>query len=137
MHMTEQRARDLLRLAGHDLRAAEVLRREAESLNVVAFLAQQAIEKAIKAVLVCHDVNYPRTHDIAALLGLAQPLQVGADQFDGFAENLQHYGVSIRYDIELFPTVEAVEQALKIARRTLAWAQEIVHAKTGEARHDP
>ncbi|MCX5673025.1 MAG: HEPN domain-containing protein [Planctomycetota bacterium] len=37
----------------------------------LGFHAQQAVEKAIKAVLSAGHVEYPKTHDIQRLLGLA------------------------------------------------------------------
>jgi HEPN domain-containing protein len=39
-------------------------------LGVVTFLAQQAAEKFLKAYLVWKQVNFPKTHNIGALLVL-------------------------------------------------------------------
>ena len=133
MHTPEQRPGDLLTLADHDLKVAELVAREGESFNIVAFLAQQATEKAVKAVLAYHDIDYPKTHDVQALLSLVKPSQPDADQFVDDAEDIQDYGVSVRYDIELFPSWEEADKALDLARRTLTWAREIVRADTGEA----
>lgn len=36
----------------------------------LCFDAQQAAEKAVKAVLVFHQIDFPRTHDISGLLSL-------------------------------------------------------------------
>jgi HEPN domain-containing protein len=124
-----QRARDLLTLAEHDLKACEVVVREGASLNVAAFLAQQTAEKALKAVLALHGIDYPRTHDIQALLSLLEPVEPEVERFADATEDLLAYGVSVRYDIELYPTADQVAQALETASRVLSWASQLVTAQ--------
>ena len=41
-----------------------------DPLNLVGFHVQQAIEKALKALLVARQIEFPRTHDLARLLVL-------------------------------------------------------------------
>ena len=54
--------------AHKDLRAAKVLLDgELEDFDAVGFHAQQAAEKLTKAVLVRHQIEFPKTHDIALL----------------------------------------------------------------------
>lgn len=54
--------------AQQDLRAATVLLSgELEDFDPVGFHAQQAAEKFIKAVLVRHQIEFPKTHDLARL----------------------------------------------------------------------
>jgi HEPN domain-containing protein len=36
--------------------------------EIIAFLCQQAVEKYLKALLVRHQIEFPKTHDIAKLL---------------------------------------------------------------------
>jgi len=126
MDSGEERADELLTLARHDLRAAELLVADGESRNVAAFLAQQAMEKAVKAVLAGHGVDYPRTHDLLALLALAQAVQPDAAQFERDAERLQEYAVAVRYDISLFPDRDEAESAVGLATRALRWAEDIM-----------
>jgi HEPN domain-containing protein len=38
--------------------------------HVVAFDAQQAVEKCLKSILVRHQIFFPKTHDLARLLAL-------------------------------------------------------------------
>jgi HEPN domain-containing protein len=38
--------------------------------DTVCFHAQQCVEKYVKALLVLHGVDFPRTHDLEALVGL-------------------------------------------------------------------
>ncbi len=59
----------MLRAAGSDLRAARLLNADTgQSNDVIGFHAQQAIEKALKAVLVVAGEEIPYTHDLAFLL---------------------------------------------------------------------
>ena len=61
-----------LRKAKHDLSSASVLLgSDIESFESIGFHAQQAVEKLIKAVLVRHQVEFPKTHDIAQLRNIA------------------------------------------------------------------
>ncbi len=67
--------RDLARLfldkAAQDEAAVRVLLPSRQvSDEIVAFHAQQACEKALKAVLALHGVRYGRTHNLGALLDL-------------------------------------------------------------------
>ena len=36
--------------------------------STICFHAQQAVEKYLKAFLIFHDVDFPRTHDVSALV---------------------------------------------------------------------
>jgi len=67
--------RDLVRQwivrADEDLTACRILLGQAELVRqAVAFHAQQASEKYLKAVLTCYGVEFPKTHDLTALLDL-------------------------------------------------------------------
>jgi HEPN domain-containing protein len=64
-------ARVLLEKAEGDLAAVRLLAGdERQSDHVVGFHAQQAVEKAIKAVLVSRELEIPLTHDIGYLVRL-------------------------------------------------------------------
>jgi HEPN domain-containing protein len=56
-----RKATEDLRAAGHDLQAAPPL------LEDVLFHSQQAVEKALKAFLVCYDQPFRKTHDLDLL----------------------------------------------------------------------
>jgi HEPN domain-containing protein len=63
--------RQWLSKAEEDLLVAEHLAEAgALSPSAVGFHAQQAAEKSIKAYLVHHQIDFPKTHDIDALLDL-------------------------------------------------------------------
>ncbi len=66
-------AQALLAAAARDRLALNILARDAQApVEIALFLAQQALEKAIKAVLALHDVVYRRTHDLLLLEALAR-----------------------------------------------------------------
>lgn len=70
--MTDKRletARMFYYKASHDLRAVEKLLPDGP-LDVACFHAHQAVEKYLKAYLQMHDVEFPRTHDLDALLDI-------------------------------------------------------------------
>jgi HEPN domain-containing protein len=84
--------------AREDLAAADVLLGSgANVMDVVAFHAQQAAEKALKALLVRHQVRFGRSHDVEELLGLAEPCAPGISATLSGAAALTIYAVDARY----------------------------------------
>lgn len=62
-------AKLLLRKAREDQAGAQALAREPEIADaLIGFHAQQAVEKALKAVLAASGDDYPWTHDVQVLL---------------------------------------------------------------------
>lgn len=115
--MTPQReeAQRLLRLARRDRETFNLLLPLPEaSLAALGFHAQQAAEKALKAVAVLAELVVPRTHDLAALgqtiLDTGEILPLTIDQLRG----LNPFAVEYRYDDELIPqtTREALAATL-------------------------
>jgi HEPN domain-containing protein len=73
--MASQRdlAEQLLKLAREDgIAARAMLDVGAVTDAIVGFHAQQAVEKALKAVLAVHGVDFPFTHDIEGLVELCE-----------------------------------------------------------------
>lgn len=58
------------RYAKEDLEIAQRLTADGTSHRWVAVLAQQAAEKAVKALLIEKDIDFPRTHDVSRLVRL-------------------------------------------------------------------
>ena len=96
----------------------------------LGFHAQQAAEKAIKAILSKHSIEYPRTHNLALLLDLLRgnglTLPPDADQLP----RLTPFGAPLRYDDESAPVEQesALDRSwLEICvRRTLEWAESVL-----------
>lgn len=101
-------ARDWLVKAEMDLHACQELRANAALTEVVAFHAQQAGEKALKAFLVWHQVEFPKTHDIERLLSLCSGVDSSLTDTLSGAASLTPYGVEYRYPGE-YPPVSAEE----------------------------
>jgi HEPN domain-containing protein len=122
MKPSEVARRDLVRQsvekAAVDLAAAEELFGRDRFREVVAFHCQQSAEKHLKAFLARHEVEFPKTHDIAKLL--VRVAAVAPDLAGSLhdADTLTPFGVEHRYpsDIpELLPGGEA--EAITIARQ--------------------
>ena len=87
---------DWLRHANSDLALARS-RRTAEILpETLCFHAQQAVEKALKAVLLSKIITPPRTHNIRTLLDLL-PARIEVPEHVEEAAILTEYAVMSRY----------------------------------------
>lgn len=78
-------------VAGRELTA------DPPAFSAVCFHAQQAVEKATKALLVNFGVDFPRTHDLKFLLDLLKSI---TSVFNGLEETLVNLSVSaveVRY----------------------------------------
>ena len=117
-------AADWLRHARSDLALARVQNTPEILRESLCFHAQQAAEKALKAVLVAQTISFPRTHNLGVLLDLlATALQPPADI--QAADILTEYAVSSRYPSEVEPiTEEEYQKALNLAERVVAWAED-------------
>lgn len=105
--------------ARNDLRAAEVLlRQDTEDYDVVGFHAQQAAEKFLKAALVRHQIEFPKTHDIALLRKLLARVDRALSGRVAVADVLTAYGVEFRYPGDQPPlSKDQGSQALRLAEQ--------------------
>lgn len=89
------------------------------------FEAQQAVEKAIKAVLVRDQIEFPRTHDIGDLLDLAAA-SGRVIPFDE-ARFLSDFATAARYPgWDRRVTQDDYRRVIDLAERVLDWARRIV-----------
>ena len=118
-----EEAHRLLRLALRDSDTFELLLPlPRATMAAIGFHAQQAVEKALKAVCTLRNIEVRRTHDLAALAqtlvvdGVALPISV--DEF----RTLNPFAVEYRYDDEI--TSPMTREGLKnIVAQVLAWTQ--------------
>lgn len=90
----------------------------------VCFHAQQAAEKAIKAVLLAGKIEFPLTHDIEELLEIAESGGIKLPQDVREAGILSPYAVESRYPGYWFEIADAdLEEALRAADLTIQWAE--------------
>lgn len=104
--------------AADDVGLAEHLVSENTSFfTAVGFHAQQAAEKYLKAFLVHHQMEFPKTHDLAKLLDLVAP--VDSDLAGSLRDitELSPYGVEFRYPGD-YPTMtsEDAKKALSLVK---------------------
>ena len=95
--MNENDAKRWLEYAQKDLGAAHVLLKSAEFFpRQICFLAQQAAEKSIKAILVFTEVEFSKTHDLDRLRDLIPSDWKFKELFPDLAE-LTIWSVESRY----------------------------------------
>ena len=105
--------------AAADLDAAEQLcAQEGRFREIVAFHCQQAVEKYLKAFLVRHQIEFPKTHDIAKLLDSVATVNANVAESLRDVDVLTPFGVEVRYPSDAPEVLEGGEiEALDIARR--------------------
>jgi HEPN domain-containing protein len=115
-----------LRHARSDLAAARTRVSDDQLLEHLCFHAQQAAEKALKAVLLAIGVDFPKTHDIQALLSLLPPEET-APEVVRSAPALTPYAVEFRYPGFTEPVDEDEHrEALGLAEAVVAWAETLI-----------
>ena len=116
-------ARSNLSRCRADRRLPEVL------LEDLCFDAQQAAEKAVKAVLVLDGRRFPKTHDVGELLDLVAATGVAVPQEVLLAKRLTPYAVAGRYPgVSEDASEEDYREALATAEHAVQWAEALVAA---------
>ncbi|MDQ3671086.1 MAG: HEPN domain-containing protein [Actinomycetota bacterium] len=118
----DEEAADWLARARQDLRAVEVdLDADPPLSGDAAFHCQQAVEKALKAVLARHGHVFRRTHDIGELALAVLEHEPLLEPLLRESVLLTDYAWRFRYPGEVFEPARAkVDEALDIARRVVA-----------------
>lgn len=119
--------RSWLRRARSNLARARLLAGQPEvTYEDLCFDAQQAAEKALKAVLVLHRVAFPKTHALAELLTLVARVGVEVPAHVREATLLTPYAVEARYPgLWEEVTPEDHQEALRVAQHVVEWAEEL------------
>jgi HEPN domain-containing protein len=115
----EEFTREWVRKAESDFKTAGYLCQSGpDFVGGAAFHSQQSAEKYLKAFLVWHQIEFPKTHDIEALLKLAGRTDDKIPEILREAAMLTPYGVDYRYPGE-YPEVSRsdAERALRLADR--------------------
>ncbi len=117
---------ELLKIALGDLESSEILfsAKSGRPENVV-FMAQQSVEKSIKAVLVYLQIAFPMVHDLGILIALLPDAKAPPDGFE--LTELNPFASVRRYEEGNLPlTSEELEVSLAAAKRVYAWAIKII-----------
>lgn len=107
------------------------------SYETVSFHAQQAAEKALKALLIRYEVDFSKTHNLGQLLRLTEPVAPGITKKLADAEVLTPYAVDARYPSEE-PPVNREEAArhLAVARRLCEYVGALLKPYVDAGRPD-
>lgn len=125
MNSPHEHGRALLARAEDDLYVVRHLRTDADAPRwVLGFHAQQAVEKALKAVLSGAGQAFPRTHNLVMLVELLRGAGIGLPPDADAFGNLTPYGVVLRYEemlVDAPPPADPAEFEA-VVTRTLSWA---------------
>lgn len=104
--------------------------------HVAGFLAQQAIEKALKAVLIARDVTFERKHDIDYLCSLIEDAGLDLTPKLTASVALTPWAVEFRYadpfDAPPLDRAEALETVVAVRE----WATQVIGTQKS-AKRDP
>jgi HEPN domain-containing protein len=93
-------------------------------LEDLCFDAQQAAEKAIKAVCIHRGVRFPYVHDLKELLEALEPSGVKIPKYVWEADELSPFAVVTRYPGRIPPVKpRKYRRAVRIAEAVLRWAE--------------
>jgi HEPN domain-containing protein len=118
--------REWLSRAQSNLRRARAdARLEGVYLEDLCFDAQQAAEKAVKALLIHRGVEFPYVHDLARLFTLLEASGLDVPEQIRAAEVLTPYAAITRYPTLFEPVTDAqYRDAIKFAQRVFEWTQD-------------
>ncbi|MGA2325023.1 MAG: HEPN domain-containing protein [Bryobacteraceae bacterium] len=86
--------------------------------EIIAFHCQQAAEKYVKALLVRHQIEFPKTHDLAKLLDRLATANASIAESLRNADVLTPFGVEVRYPSDAPEVLAGGEtEAIDLARQ--------------------
>ena len=111
-----------LRRAKSNLIRARQPKHEEVFWEDLCFDAQQAAEKALKALLLYHKIPFRFVHDIAELLTVLEQNGISFSEEMRAAAELSEYAVEARYPGPMEPVTEDdYKEAVKIAEMVVSW----------------
>jgi len=112
-----------LKKALANLRVAEKLFEIGEEPWIIAFHAQQAVEKALKAYLILHGKHFGKTHNLSQLIDLCSEIDQEFQQLHELSiDELYPLAVGARYpDTGIEVTMDEVREAVEKAEKAIAF----------------
>ena len=111
--------------AEKDIKTVEIMKEVEDVTEIVCFHCQQAVEKYLKALLIAHDVEFPKTHNIDFLLKQSIKIDTNFEIFMG--NSLSEYAVGMRYpDIRYIPTEDEMNEAIDLMYKIINFVKEII-----------
>ena len=97
--------------------------------HIICYHAQQAAEKALKAVIVANGATggLPKVHDLEFLLNQMKNYVSVSENLYDYADVLTPYGIVARYPGEVSMTEDKARMALKYADEIVAWADKEIN----------
>lgn len=116
--------REWLNRAQSDLLLAKA-KKEGIYLEDLCFHAQQAVEKAVKALMIKHGIEFPYIHDIAGLFTLLERAGHNLPKKVREGEKLTRFAVFTRYPGIAQPiSRKEYNEAIRIARDVVRWVRD-------------
>lgn len=116
----------LLQKAREDFSAAQVLAAtENQADHVIGFHLQQAVEKALKAVLAMRRIEIPRSHDLGYLVERLEGGDEDLPPVMASADWLTPWGVLFRYDDDPAISLDR-DRALEAAAEAIGFAEQLI-----------
>lgn len=123
---------DWLVRAMSDLNLARLSQPDGVLLEDLCFHAQQAAEKALKAVLVANSAAVPNIHSIRRLIDLL-PANLDLPEEVQNAAGLTDYAVSSRYPGDFEPVSDDEHrEAVRMAEAVVSWATDFIGEEGGQ-----
>lgn len=120
-------AREWLRRAKSNLARAKQPKPPESLWEDLCFDAEQAAEKALKAVLALRRIEFPRTQNIRVLLDLLSAAGAAVSLELREAMDLTVYATALRYPGDFEPATESdYRRAVESAERVVRWAEKIL-----------
>jgi HEPN domain-containing protein len=119
-----------LERAHSNLLLAQKGNRKGVMLEDLCFNAQQAAEKALKAVCLYKELDFPKTHSITRLFDLLESVGMKIPKQIQSADFLTQYAVETRYPGPAEEiTKEEYHEALTVSARVVFWAETMISGK--------
>lgn len=99
-------------------------------LEDLCYNAQQAAEKAIKAVFILYHIPFPYIHDMAALVTLLLNNNIRVPETVKESAKLTRFAIATRYPTILAPVSEQeYRRAIGIAEDVVRWAMDEINTQ--------
>ena len=116
-----------------DRAKSNLVRAQAKQTDVyledLCFDAQQAAEKAVKAILIHYEIEFRYVHDLEELITTLEKHNKSVPECVKEAIELTQYAVEFRYPGVYEPvTEEEYNKAVAISKSVITWAEKIVNS---------
>lgn len=95
--------------------------------EIICYHCQQAVEKALKGLLIAYGKGIKKTHDLGLLAEILQEYHDVPEEYLSMCDNLTPYGIKIRYPQDIDIEEHHVRSALKDAEKILTWTKKLLN----------